>query len=60
MKVDVVVEVMVFILVFCAGIILNANLGSIVKLTDSLIEECEKELPRNQRCILQVVPEEME
>ena len=44
--------IVVFIVSWSIGVITHANFGSIVKVTDNLIEQCELGLPRNKHCVL--------
>lgn len=49
-----------FVISWSIGVITHAAFGSVVRETNALIEQCEKELPRSQKCILQAVPESKE
>jgi hypothetical protein len=44
--------------VWSIGVITHVNFGSIVRDTNKLINQCQKELPRNQKCVLIAVPED--
>lgn len=44
------------IVAFVLGVVLHAETGGQARLVDTLIETCEKELPRNEFCKLTAEP----